>query len=228
MARLNLLEETRYEKLPVTVYNDQKSASIAVASRIAELIRKKDKKGEKTVLGLATGVTPIGVYAELVRQHQEEGLSFKNVITFNLDEYYPMKPTAAQSYVTFMYEHLFGHVDIDKKNVHIPNGTLNKDDVAAFCLDYEKKITQLGGLDLQILGIGRTGHIGFNEPGSAPNSGTRLVTLDDLTRSDASRDFGGKQNVPTKAITMGVGCLLYTSDAADDLPCVDLGRRRII
>ncbi|CAN5204953.1 glucosamine-6-phosphate deaminase [soil metagenome] len=207
MARLNLLEETRYEKLPVTVYGNQQEASRAVAGRIAALIRSKQSKGENAVLGLATGVTPILVYAELVRLHKEEGLSFKNVISFNLDEYFPMKPTAVQSYVTFMNEHLFSHVDIDKKNVHIPKGTLNKDDVAAFCLEYEQKITQLGGLDMQILGIGRTGHIGFNEPGSAPNSGTRLVTLDDLTRNDASRDFGGKQNVPTKAITMGVGTI---------------------
>ncbi len=207
MARLNLLEETRYEKLPVTVYNSAVDASVAVARRIAKLIRDKDKKGEKTVLGLATGVTPIGVYAELVRQHKEEGLSFKNVITFNLDEYYPMRSAAVQSYVTFMNENLFSHVDIDRRNVHIPDGTLKKDDIAAFCLEYEHQITQLGGLDLQILGIGRTGHIGFNEPGSAPNSGTRLVTLDDLTRNDASRDFGGKQNVPTKAITMGIGTI---------------------
>src|SRR5580700_733817 len=140
MARLNLLEETRYEKLPVTVYENQLQASLAVAGRIAALIRSKSAKGEKTVLGLATGVTPVGVYAELVRLHKEERLSFKNVITFNLDEYYPMKPTAAQSYVTFMNENLFSHVDIDKKNVHIPNGTLKKDDVAAFCLDYEQKI----------------------------------------------------------------------------------------
>jgi glucosamine-6-phosphate deaminase len=207
MARLNLLEETRYEKLPVTVYRNQKEASLAVAGRIASLIRKKSEKGEKAVLGLATGVTPIGVYAELVRMHREEGLSFANVITFNLDEYYPMQPTAVQSYVTFMNENLFSHIDIDKKNIHIPDGTLKQEDVAAFCLNYEKQITALGGLDLQILGIGRTGHIGFNEPGSAPNSGTRLVTLDDLTRSDASRDFGGKQNVPTKAITMGIGTI---------------------
>ncbi|TWI94613.1 glucosamine-6-phosphate deaminase, partial [Mucilaginibacter frigoritolerans] len=208
MARLNLLEETRYEKLPVTVYPNQQQASVAVAERIAKLIKSKESKGEKTILGLATGVTPIAVYAELVRKHKEEGLSFKNVITFNLDEYYPMQPTAAQSYVTFMNENLFSHVDIDKANVHIPDGTLTTtEEVAAFCLDYEQKITKLGGLDLQILGIGRTGHIGFNEPGSAPNSGTRLVTLDDLTRNDASRDFGGKQNVPTKAITMGIGTI---------------------
>src|ERR1700744_3792843 len=207
MARLNLLEETRYEKLPVTVYKNQQEASLAVAGRIAALIRKKSEKGEKAVLGLATGATPIGVYAELVRQHREEGLSFANVITFNLDEYFPMQPTAVQSYVTFMNENLFNHVDIKKENIHIPDGTLPQDEVAAFCLNYEKQITDLGGLDLQILGIGRTGHIGFNEPGSAPNSGTRLVTLDDLTRSDASRDFGGKQNVPTKAITMGIGTI---------------------
>ena len=207
MARLNLLEETRYEKLPVTVYTNQQQASVAVAHRIAALIRSKTVKGEKTVLGLATGVTPIGVYAELVRLHKEEGLSFKNVVTFNLDEYYPMQPTAAQSYVTFMYENLFSHIDIDKQNVNIPDGTLEKDEVVHFCLEYEQKISKLGGLDLQVLGIGRTGHIGFNEPGSAPNSGTRLVTLDDLTRNDASRDFGGKENVPTKAITMGVGTI---------------------
>ncbi|MGY4535656.1 glucosamine-6-phosphate deaminase [Mucilaginibacter sp. UYNi724] len=207
MARLNLLEETRYEKLPVTVYPDQRAASIAVAGRIAALIRKKQAAGQPTVLGLATGVTPIQVYAELIRLHKEDGLSFKGVITFNLDEYYPMKPDAAQSYVTFMNENLFDHIDVDKKLVHIPNGTLPQDEVAAFCLEYERQIEELGGLDLQILGIGRTGHIGFNEPGSAPNSGTRLVTLDDLTRNDASRDFGGKQNVPTKAITMGVGTI---------------------
>jgi len=207
MARLNLLEETRYEKLPVTVYPDQATASVKVAQRIATLIKSKKEKGEKAVLGLATGVTPLKVYAELVRMHKEEGLSFSNVITFNLDEYYPMKPKAAQSYVSFMNDNLFNHVDINKNNIHIPDGNLKKEYIQAFCYDYEQKINSLGGLDLQILGIGRTGHIGFNEPGSAPNSGTRLVTLDDLTRSDASRDFGGKSNVPTKAITMGIGTI---------------------
>ena len=207
MARLNLLEETRFEKLPVTVYPDNDIASRKVARRITDLIQKKNQNGEKAILGLATGVTPIGVYRELVRIHKEEKVSFKNVITFNLDEYFPMKPTSPQSYVTFMKENLFDHIDIDMANVHIPDGTLHIEKIPAFCLDYEKKITDLGGLDLQILGIGRTGHIGFNEPGSAPNSGTRLVTLDDLTRRDASRDFGGKENVPTKAITMGIGTI---------------------
>jgi glucosamine-6-phosphate deaminase len=207
MARLNLLEETRYEKLPVSVYADQRTASLAVAGRIAQLIRSKQAQGKPTVLGLATGVTPIQVYAELIRMYREEGLSFEGVVTFNLDEYYPMKPDAVQSYVTFMNENLFDHIDIDKSKVHIPDGTLPLEEVAAFCLDYERQIEELGGLDLQLLGIGRTGHIGFNEPGSAPNSGTRLVTLDDLTRSDASRDFGGKENVPVKAITMGIGTI---------------------
>ncbi len=207
MARLNLLEETRFEKLPVTVFNNPKAASISVANRIANIIKEKQANNQTAVLGLATGATPILVYAELVRLHKEEGLSFKNVVTFNLDEYYPMQPTAAQSYVTFMNENLFDHIDIDKKNVHIPDGTLALEDIPAFCLDYERKIGDFGGLDMQILGIGRTGHIGFNEPGSAPNSGTRLVTLDDLTRRDAARDFGGKSFVPTKAITMGIGTI---------------------
>eukprot|EP01132_Coremiostelium_polycephalum_P014108 gene14108-17152_t len=207
MARLNLLEETRFEKLPVSVFDNPNAASLSVAHRIANLIKKKQEQNEMAVLGLATGATPIAVYAELVRLHKEEGLSFKNVITFNLDEYYPMLPTAAQSYVTFMNENLFDHIDIDRKNVNIPDGTLSLEEIPAFCLEYEKKIGQLGGLDIQILGIGRTGHIGFNEPGSAPNSGTRLVTLDDLTRRDAARDFGGKSFVPTKAITMGIGTI---------------------
>jgi len=207
MARLNLLEETRFEKLPVTVYPNKDIASKNVARRIADLIISKQKIGENAVLGLATGATPLEVYQELVRIHKEEGLSFKNVITFNLDEYFPMKPTSPQSYVTFMQENLFKHIDIDMANVYIPDGTLTIETIHSYCLDYEKKITDLGGLDLQILGIGRTGHIGFNEPGSAPNSGTRLVTLDDLTRRDASRDFGGKENVPTKAITMGIGTI---------------------
>lgn len=207
MARLNLLEETRFEKLPVTVFEDQDIASRKVARRIADLIIAKQQKSENAVLGLATGATPVGVYAELVRLHQEEGLSFKNVITFNLDEYYPMSPQSVQSYVAFMKDQLFDHVDIDMNNVNIPDGTLSLEKIHDYCLEYEQKVSAIGGLDLQILGIGRTGHIGFNEPGSAPNSGTRLVTLDDLTRRDASRDFGGKENVPTKAITMGIGTI---------------------
>ncbi|QCK16764.1 glucosamine-6-phosphate deaminase [Mangrovivirga cuniculi] len=212
MKRLNFFEETRYEKLPVKVFPDKNIASIKVAQRIAEIIKRKNSKNEYAVLGLATGQTPVGVYAELVRMHKEEGLSFQNVITFNLDEYYPMKPTSAQSYVAFMNYHLFDHVDIKPENVNIPDGTLDKENIHDYCLQYENKISEAGGMDIQVLGIGRTGHIGFNEPGSAPNSGTRLVTLDDLTRSDASRDFGGKENVPTKAITMGIGTIFKAKE----------------
>ncbi|WP_407534838.1 glucosamine-6-phosphate deaminase [Elizabethkingia miricola] len=207
MQRLNLLEETRFEKIPVTVYSSETEATKTVANRIAQLIKDKQAKGEKAVLGLATGVTPIKVYQELVRLHKEEGLSFNNVVTFNLDEYYPMLPNEPQSYVTFMNENLFNHVDVPKENIHIPDGSIKEEEVAEFCKEYEQKINAFGGLDIQVLGIGRTGHIGFNEPGAAPNSGTRMVTLDDLTRKDASRDFGGKENVPKKAITMGVGSI---------------------
>lgn len=212
MSRLNLLEETRYEKLPVSVFADEQTASVEVAGRIAVLIRSKQEKGEPVILGLATGATPVKVYRELIRLHKEEGLSFKNVITFNLDEYYPMTPDADQSYVRFMNENLFSHVDILPENINIPDGQLDRADIEDFCLKYEQKITALGGIDLQLLGIGRTGHIGFNEPGSAPNSGTRLVTLDELTRRDASRDFGGLANVPTKAITMGIGTIFKAKE----------------
>mgnify|MGYP006193736755 FL=1 len=212
MARLNLLESTRFEKLPVKVFETEKDACKKVAARIAAIINSKNEKKEKTILGLATGASPVGVYNELIRLHKEEGLCFKNVVTFNLDEYFPMQPNAEQSYVRFMNENLFNHVDIDPKNIHIPDGTLESDDVHQFCIDYEERITAYGGLDLQLLGIGRTGHIGFNEPGSAPNSGTRMVTLDDLTRKDAAKDFGGKANVPTKAITMGVGTIFKAKE----------------
>ncbi|RZK50136.1 MAG: glucosamine-6-phosphate deaminase [Pedobacter sp.] len=207
MSRLNLLEETRFEKIPLSVFENQQAASITIARKFSDLILRKQANGELVVLGLATGASPILIYQELVRLHKEEGLSFKNVVSFNLDEYFPMKPNSEQSYVAFMKHHLFDHIDILPEHIHIPDGTLKVEDVAAYCLEYERKINDFGGLDFQLLGIGRTGHIGFNEPGSAPNSGTRIVTLNDLTRRDASKDFGGKENVPTKAITMGVGTI---------------------
>lgn len=207
MARLNLPEATRFEKVPVSIYVDQETASLAVANRIADLIRDRQANDRQAVLGLATGATPIRVYEELVRLHREEGLSFRNVVTFNLDEYYPMQADAAQSYVAFMNAKLFDHVDIDRDNIHIPDGTIPVEDIQEYCRTYEQKIVAHGGIDLQLLGIGRTGHIGFNEPGSDPDSETRLVTLNDVTRSDAARDFGGKENVPTQAITMGIGTI---------------------
>jgi glucosamine-6-phosphate deaminase len=207
MSRLNFLEETRFEKIPVTVFPTQADASVQIAKKIANLIITKQSKGEHTVLGLATGASPILIYKELIRLHKEEGLSFKDVITFNLDEYYPMQPESQQSYVQFMDDNLFNHIDIDRNNINVPDGTLTESQIQEYCINYEQKINSNGGIDFQLLGIGRTGHIGFNEPGSAPNSGTRLVTLNDLTKRDASKDFGGKQNVPSKAITMGVGTI---------------------
>ncbi|MCS6967087.1 MAG: glucosamine-6-phosphate deaminase [Cytophagales bacterium] len=198
----------KFEKIPVEIYIDAEEASKAVAQEIAALIKIKQKKGEIAVLGLATGSTPTKLYSELVRMHREEGLSFSNVITFNLDEYYPMQPDSLQSYVRFMNEHLFDHVDIPRENIHIPDGTLPLEQVDAYCQAYEQKIVAAGGIDIQILGIGRTGHIGFNEPGSSRESITRLITLDRLTRIDAASDFFGEENVPRRAITMGVGTIL--------------------
>ncbi len=194
------------EKIPVRIFPRSSDASVFVAGQIAELIRSV--KGRPCVLGLATGSTPTGVYAELVRMHREDGLSFRNVVTFNLDEYFPMEPGSLQSYVRFMREHLFDHIDIDPKNIHIPDGTVAVEKTSGFCAAYEKKIKDFGGIDLQLLGIGRTGHVGFNEPGSPPDSRTRLITLDKLTRMDAASDFYGEHYVPRRAITMGVGTIL--------------------
>jgi glucosamine-6-phosphate deaminase len=193
-----------FERIPTIIYADSEKASKAVAQEIASLIRSKAKENKPAVLGLATGSSPKKVYQELIRMHKDEGLSFKNVITFNLDEYYPMEPDAIQSYVRFMKEQLFDQVDIPVTNYHIPDGTLPIEKVPEFCKDYEDKIEKLGGLDFQLLGIGRNGHIGFNEPGSLINSKTRLMTLDISTKIDASVDFGGLAKVPKKAITMGI------------------------
>lgn len=196
------------EKIPLKIFGGSEEASSFVAREIADLIKAKEKEGKPCILGLATGSTPTRVYDALVALHKNEGLSFKNVITFNLDEYYPMQPDALQSYVRFMNEHLFDHIDIPRKNINIPDGTLPKDKVAAYCREYDEKIEKLGGIDLQVLGIGRTGHIGFNEPGSPEKSPTRMITLDQVTRIDAASDFFGESNVPKKAITMGVGSIL--------------------
>jgi glucosamine-6-phosphate deaminase len=196
------------EKIPVKIWDDPKVGSLHLARSIALAIRQKQQDGEKIVLGLATGSSPIQVYAELVRLHKEEGLSFRNVVTFNLDEYYPMQPEAQQSYVHFMKEYLFDHVDIAPKNIHIPDGGIPMDEVEAYCERYEKMIGDHGGIDIQLLGIGRTGHIGFNEPGSWEDSKTRLVRLDGMTRRDAVKDFNREEEVPYRAITMGIGSIM--------------------
>ncbi len=199
---------TTFEKLRLKIFDSARQGALSVAETVAQLIRDNDQKGKKTVLGLATGSSPRVVYEELVRMHREEGLSFGNVITFNLDEYFPMNPEAIQSYVRYMKENLFDHIDIPEENTFIPDGTTSLDQMQEYCSGYEKSIEELGGIDLQILGLGRTGHIGFNEPGSTDRTVTRLVTLDRITRSDAAEAFGGEQNVPRRAITMGVGTIL--------------------
>lgn len=197
-----------FEKIDASIFSTASEASKVVASEIANLIRARNQTGQNTVLGLATGSTPLQVYSELVRIHKEENLSFKKVITFNLDEYYPMHPEELQSYVRFMHENLFDKIEIPEENIHIPDGTIPKEDVYEYCKQYEQKIDEAGGLDIQILGIGRTGHIGFNEPGSLAKTRTRLVTLDEVTRSDAAASFYGEERVPRQAITMGVGTIL--------------------
>jgi glucosamine-6-phosphate deaminase len=202
------LETSRWERIPLVIFSQPKVAARQVAGEIAALIREREHEGRYAVLGLATGSTPIFVYQELVRLHREEGLSFANVITFNLDEYYPITPDQAQSYHHFMRQHLFDHVDLDPKRAHMPDGTVTRADAADACAEYEELITRAGGIDFQLLGIGRTGHIGFNEPGSAKRSGTRFIHLDRVTRQDAIKDFQNEESVPRTAITMGVRTIL--------------------
>ncbi|MDA8850155.1 glucosamine-6-phosphate deaminase [Flavobacteriaceae bacterium] len=198
-------EETRFEKIHNVIFESSYKASLVVAQEIANLIKEKSTQNSHCVLGLATGSSPIKVYEELVRMHKEEGLSFANVISFNLDEYYPMEKSNVQSYDYFMHEHLFNHVDILPENINIPDGMVSDENLHQSCVDYEMKIKAVGGIDFQLLGIGRTGHIGFNEPGSHLNSGTRNIKLDHITRVDAAPAFLGIDNVPVKAITMGIG-----------------------
>ncbi len=206
---MNLKYQLRsVEKIPLKIWKDSKEASRHVARAIASAIRDKQEDGKQIILGLATGSSPIQVYEELVRMHKEDGLSFRNVVTFNLDEYYPMQPEAAQSYVRFMNENLFDHVDIPRENIHVPDGTINMEDVDSYCERYEKLIDYYGGIDVQLLGIGRTGHIGFNEPGSWEKSSTRMVRLDGMTRKDAIKDFGNEDKVPYRAITMGISSIM--------------------
>ncbi len=197
-----------FEKIPIELFANSKDGSTHIASLIAKAIREKQEQDENIVLGLATGSSPLMVYAELIRMHKEEDLSFQNVITFNLDEYYPLDPTRVESYDYFMHHYFFNHIDILPENVHIPKGDLKLSEVKKYCKNYEKKIQLVGGIDIQLLGIGRSGHIGFNEPGSEDNTLTRLVRLDNLTRHDAADDFGGLGKVPYEAITMGVQTIL--------------------
>ena len=199
---------TSYEQIPVQIFSTPKDGSAYAASQVAAIIRARQMEGKKCVLGLATGSTPISMYKELVRLHKEEGLSFKNVVSFNLDEYYPLEREAAQSYWSFMHRHLFNHVDINPASINMPNGEWPQDQIKKYCQDYEAKIEAAGGIDLQILGIGNNGHIGFNEPGSSIYSKTRLVTLDNSTRIANSKEFRNISKVPRLAITMGLSTIL--------------------
>ncbi|HEY4247350.1 MAG TPA: glucosamine-6-phosphate deaminase [Lacunisphaera sp.] len=208
MNTLIPLTRSSYEHVPLAVFASSAVASRAVAAEVARLMRERQREQRKVVLGLATGSTPIAFYAELVRLHREEGLSFSNVITFNLDEYYPLSPEHLQSYRSFMQTHLFDHLDIAPDRTNLPSGSVLQAEIDAHCRGYEQRIRDAGGIDFQILGIGRTGHIGFNEPGSPQHSRTRLVTLDPLTRRDAAGDFGGEEHTPRYAITMGVRTIM--------------------
>src|ERR1700685_2438588 len=201
-------QSMRHTKVPTLAFKNVREVDRHVALVVESLIREYNSAGLRTVLGLPTGSTPIGIYRELIRLHREEGLDFSNVVTFNLDEYWPMDKGSIHSYQRFMRETFFDHVNIPPENVHIPDGTIPLSNVEAYCEAYEHAIEKAGGIDLQILGIGRTGHIGFNEPGSPRDSRTRLVTLDPVTRQDAASDFFGEENVPINALTMGVGTIL--------------------
>jgi glucosamine-6-phosphate deaminase len=197
-----------HTKVPTLVFPTNSQAARHVALMIESLIRQNNSAGRPTVLGLPTGSTPVGLYRELIRLHKEAGLDFSRVITFNLDEYYPMPPDDPQSYRRWMQETFFNHVNIPPQNLHVPDGTIRPEDVEDYCARYEQRIRRAGGIDLQVLGIGRTGHIGFNEPGSTRHCRTRMVTLDPVTRKDAAGSFFGEENVPQQAITMGVGTIL--------------------
>jgi len=197
-----------FEKIPVQIYKNSTEGSNAIAAQIAALIKEKQAKKLPCVLGMATGTTPILLYKELVRLHKEEGLSFKNVVTINLDEYYPIEKLAYQSYWSFMHRHLFDLVDIDPKNIHLPNGEWTKENLKESCTAYEQTIEKIGGIDLQILGIGKNGHIGFNEPGSSFHSKTRVIHLDQQTRVANTYEFHDLNKVPKLAITVGISSIM--------------------
>src|SRR6266849_5727090 len=202
------------ERLRTVVLPAHDDLASLVADRIVEVVDRATRARGKAVLGLATGSTPLGVYNELIRRHQAGDIDFSRIITFNLDEYYPIAPDNPHSYHRYMWENFFEHVNIARENVHIPDGMTARDHLPKACAAYEQAIADAGGIDFQVLGIGKTGHVGFNEPGSSATSRTRLVTLDTLTRKDAAADFFGEENVPREAITMGVATILEAREVA--------------
>lgn len=202
------IEQATLVKLPCYLFDRSTDLAQHVARIIVTVIEERNALGQNAVLGLPTGSTPVNVYRELVRMHQEDGLDLSGVITFNLDEYYGISPDRLQSYHRWMHEQFFNHVNIPPENINIPDGLIPREQVNEYCREYEERIARAGGIDVMILGIGGNGHIGFNEPFSIRNSRTRLCTLDPVTRRAASSDFFGEQNVPTQAITMGLGTIL--------------------
>ena len=202
------------ERIPTIVVPDHDDLAVLLADRVVDVIARTTAASGRCVLGLATGSTPLGIYRELIRRHQAGEVDFARVITFNLDEYYPMAPDSPHSYRRYMWENLFAHVNIRPERVHIPDGSVPRERVAEHCAAYERAIAEAGGIDLQLLGIGKSGHIGFNEPGSSQDSRTGLVTLDTVTRKDAAADFFGEDNVPREAITMGVATILEAREIA--------------
>lgn len=208
MRKIDLSDS--FEKIPVKIFEDPRQGARYVAREVSDMIRSKNAEGKYCVIGLATGSTPKSLYDELVRMHREEGLSFKKVITFNLDQYFPMERDALQSYHYFMRKNLFEQTDILAENYFVPDGMVDKADVKAHAREYEQKIADAGGIDIQILGIGRNGHIGFNEPGSSIYSKTRLVTLDYSTRLANASNFANMSNVPRMAITMGIQTIMQS------------------
>ena len=209
-------------RLPCFLFDSNLDLARCVAESIAAVIRERTAAGQRAVLGLPTGSTPVGVYRELIRMHRDEGLDFSRVVTFNLDEYYGLGPDELQSYRRWMNDHFFRHVNIDPSAVHVPDGLVPRDDVDDYCRRYEDAVAQAGGIDVQLLGVGRNGHIGFNEPFSPRNGRTRLVTLDAVTRKDAASDFFGEDNVPAQALTMGIGTIF----AARKIVLVALGEHK--
>lgn len=198
----------KFEKVYTNIFTSESSGSMYVAREIENCIREKQKFGELCILGITTGKSPVGVFRALVEIHKKENLSFRNVVVFSLDEFFPISPKEQQSRNWLIHESLLDHVDILPENIHIPDSTLPLDKVAAFCRDYEAKIEEYGGLDLLFLGTGVQGQLGFNEPGSYTNTRTRLVALGNESRQAVSSIFYGIDNVPRKAITMGLGTIL--------------------
>jgi glucosamine-6-phosphate deaminase len=189
--------------MEIIIKQDGQTGSVAAAKVIERTVREKPN----AVLGLATGSTPLPLYGELIRMHKEEGLDFSQVTTFNLDEYIGLERDHSQSYYTFMWENLFSQINIKAENVHLPDGMAT--DVPAFCAEYERKIVEAGGIDIQVLGIGSDGHVGFNEPTSSFASRTRIKTLTRQTVADNARFFDGDEaKVPIHCITMGIGTIM--------------------